>query len=964
MLKYIENLLYEKTKDTQSKILYAQWSYDKKIIPEILQTISNIFPHYSLHDETHSITIINNIVRVLGKENIEKLSAIDLWLILEASYKHDIGMAISAKEIKETLESKDFIDFFKIIAKDGKHSLHEFASQFKIRNGKIKYKKKYLDLRLDDGIKFILAEYYRKEHSKRSKNIIENNNEEFYLGNYETLIPRRIFKILGDICDSHTKNFDHVMNLSFSEVGIDTDDAHPRFIACMLRIGDLLDLDNNRFSDVMLRTLHKIPIETFKHKSKHLSIESFRVDKKIIEIVAKCNDYDVANITQHWFNYLNDEISNQMIKWNEIVPSKDFGYLPTIGNLRVELKKYEFIDGKNKPQFKIDTEKALSLLQGVGIYENSYQSIREILQNSIDATLLRIWIEYGDNKEFNTPNSKDFLELVANYPITIKILKDKTTDKYTKWNIEIVDNGIGIASNELRYLTETGSSSRNPIRERIVDDMPKWMRPSGTFGIGFQSIFMLTNQVTLYTKSFFDEQYKIIELNSPNSKKDGSIFVEKKKTDYKTKVGTKLSFVYKTKKIPNKYSIVRDHRIMKSVVNSYDPIVDESFDIEIASLIDEIILASSAIYIPLELSFNKDNSLVSGINKTKKFDYFSKKESTEISLISNGSTLHQTIVYYKNQLVDKNKLPHFYFLNFEINILSDDASEVLTINRNEIQDRYVKKLRKKLFNTAFDYLTNKYDKFSHDEKILISMFLNYYYEKKDVERFDDWKKLKLKLSDGEYITLKKLLRKINKIEFKNVFNDNMIRIDTSKPNEFKIKDKKFIITTYNNNDEHVIKFIKKIIPKYFNSILLNPKKNNITVMKKNTNKFIKDNHLIEIIKKQKINRFSRVKIPCIGKYKKLRLKDDAYKSWLMEIYVNVYGITIPSMLSPFFYSCKNNEFIFVCDEAKLEYRVDKKLIDWVYRNRYDEKTTREEIITAYHQFKKDFDVEEINGYNN
>ena len=30
-------------------------------------------PHYSLHDETHSITIINNIVRILGVENIDKL---------------------------------------------------------------------------------------------------------------------------------------------------------------------------------------------------------------------------------------------------------------------------------------------------------------------------------------------------------------------------------------------------------------------------------------------------------------------------------------------------------------------------------------------------------------------------------------------------------------------------------------------------------------------------------------------------------------------------------------------------------------------------------------------------------------------------------------------------------------------------------------------------------------------------
>jgi hypothetical protein len=98
------------------------------------------------------------------------------------------------------------------------------------------------------------------------------------------------------------------MKLPFCEVGIDIEDAHPRFIACMLRIGDLLDLDNNRFSVVMLRTLTKIPIDTLNHKAKHLSIESFRVDREQIVIAANCEDYETASIAQHWFNYLNDEI--------------------------------------------------------------------------------------------------------------------------------------------------------------------------------------------------------------------------------------------------------------------------------------------------------------------------------------------------------------------------------------------------------------------------------------------------------------------------------------------------------------------------------------------------------------------------------------------------------------------------------------------------------------------------------
>ena len=124
----------------------------------------------------------------------------------------------------------------------------------------------------------------------------------------------------------------------------------------------------------------KVPIDTLIHKSKHMSIESFRADKNEISIFAKCQDYDVAEITQHWFDYINSEITNQMSNWNKIVPSKDIGYLPSIESLKVELAPYEYIDGKNKPKFSVDTSKALDLLRGAGIYEKPEQSFREILQ--------------------------------------------------------------------------------------------------------------------------------------------------------------------------------------------------------------------------------------------------------------------------------------------------------------------------------------------------------------------------------------------------------------------------------------------------------------------------------------------------------------------------------------------------------------------------------------------------------
>ena len=236
----------------------------------------------------------------------------------------------------------------------------------------------------------------------------------------------------------------------------------------------------------MLRTLSKIPIDTINHKAKHLSIESFRVDNEKIDVIAKCSDYDTANITQHWFNYLDSEISRQMINWNNIVPFKDFGYLPTIGDLKVELINYDYLDGKQKPKFSVDTDKALSLLQGAGLYEHSYQSFREILQNAVDSTLIRIWLEHNKDFDFQSPQDKEFLNIIKNYPIEISIIEKETIDNIKKWEVIVTDNGIGISTEDLKFLMKTGSSSKNRKKINIVEEMPEWLRPSGIFGIGFQ----------------------------------------------------------------------------------------------------------------------------------------------------------------------------------------------------------------------------------------------------------------------------------------------------------------------------------------------------------------------------------------------------------------------------------------------------------------------------------------------
>lgn len=628
MLKYLEDKLFEKTKDTQSAILYAQWEYDKKVIPNALNAISALFPHYSLHDETHSIAIINNIVRILSKDGIDKLSAIDIWLILEASYNHDIGMVVLADELVEILNNDGFIDFFKTLLQDKKNGLYEFANQFEITTDKkLCYKSTEVNLAFHDGIKFILAEFFRQRHADRSKRIIENPDK---LATPRGVIPQRIFKILGDICSAHTKKFNDVMQLPFSEVGIDIEDAHPRFIACLLRVGDLLDLDNNRFSEVMLRTLTKIPIDTLHHKDKHLSIESFRINKKI-SVYAKCGNYETANVTQHWFDYINSEIQNQMTKWNEIVPSENIGYLPTIGDLTVELVNYEHIDGKKKPKFSIDTDKALELLQGAGLYDGAYQCIREILQNAVDATLLRIWLEHEEELKSETPQSAIFKQIAEKYPINIEIKEHETVDEDKVWEFSITDRGTGISTEELSFLMNTGSSSKNQKKMNLIDTMPLWLRPSGIFGIGFQSIFMLTEQVKIETKSFFTEQFQTIEFNSPNSAKDGGILIQKKSTDHKTKPGSKVSFNHKIQAIPDRYSYTIANNNVNRIVRNYDPFSNDSLDVEMGKVFDEIFDFCNKSCIPINLTYNNEIIKTKDFNSDN-FKYYDTENALEVNI--------------------------------------------------------------------------------------------------------------------------------------------------------------------------------------------------------------------------------------------------------------------------------------------------------------------------------------------
>lgn len=930
-----------------------------------------------MHDQSHSETIINNIVRIVGEDVIEKFTAIDIWLLLTSAYYHDIGMAIPADCIEETLKSKDFLSYISDIQSDLSHPLYLYASHFKEEHRRLVLKDSSFNINIYDSVKFLLADYFRRFHANRSEQIIINPEKEISLNSPRGVIPQRLIKILGAICASHTEDFNKVLELPQNEVGIDINDAHPRYIACLLKLGDLLDLDNNRFSDVFLRSVKSIPKDSLLHKEKHFSITHFSVDTTTIDITASCNDYNVANITQSWFEYIRQEIVNQMLNWNNIVPNKSMGYLPTIKNLKVNLNTWRYIHDKEKPRFKVDNEQALQLLKGAGLYQTPWQCLREILQNSVDASLLRLWLEKNENDDFNSPNDSKLLSMLENYPINVTIEEvSKNDNEDMEWKITVEDNGIGLSINDLEYLSITGSSRKNKIRNQIISEMPEWLQPSGEFGIGFQSIFMITDLVHINTKSFFTQQELEIELSNPDSERRGDILIKQVASTYKRKPGTILSFIIKTSPIfpqkekqdytdtkINKYKFYRDLYI--------DPFEHKKVSAELEFIMQELNKFAKASCLNIYLSIRGDKHILNDKSKriNKTFQFFNQEEQIQFNIIPKVND-NETIFYYKGQRIESRI--DFNFLCFEVNILKCNAKDIVSLDRNYLKYEFefdffevLKKcIIKEIPKYAKEQSSNTY--IQH----MISMFVNYYWEDDyneylNLDAYQQWKEYQITINNGKQYKLEYFVDNCNDI----YIYDYAYGPDTP-INSYDIKDNALYIHDKGYDELAISRFLYRIFKKYFQYISEEESSDKrcriLHLSKTKPEHIIYENNLLEYITGKSTTEeqddgddiFSfipanlRYIIPCEDKYKALKLKDDDDLKFVDTAYFpSLISNSYPKMISP---------FTFRKDEGSLKYiyevKITEFLIDWVKEHNDNPSITREEIKEAYLKF-----VDEYNG---
>lgn len=194
-------------------------------------------------------------------------------------------------------------------------------------------------------------------------------------------------------------------------------------------------------------------------------------------------------------------------------------------------------------QFKAESKRLLDLMIN-SIYTNKEIFLRELVSNASDA-IDKLYYESLTNKDLDV--KKEDLK------INIELDKEKRT-------ITISDNGCGMDENELENnlgtIAKSGSLNFKKENEKKED-----IEIIGQFGVGFYSAFMVSNEVTVYSKKYNSDQAYMW-------KSKGAEGYTIEKCD-KEDVGTKIVLNIKPDTEEEKYSEFLEEYKIKEMIKKY-----------------------------------------------------------------------------------------------------------------------------------------------------------------------------------------------------------------------------------------------------------------------------------------------------------------------------------------------------------------------------------------------------------
>lgn len=595
-----------------------------------------------------------------------------------------------------------------------------------------------------------------------------------------------------------------------------------------------------------------------------------------------------------------------------------------------------------KREFKTESKRILDLMIN-SIYTNKEIFLRELISNSSDA-LDKLYYLSLTNKDIKV--NKDDLFIRVDYN------KDKRT-------ITISDNGTGMTEEELEnnlgVIAESGSLKFKEENKEQND-----VNIIGQFGVGFYSAFMVSDKVTVESKSYKDDRATIWESAgvdgytlSPSDKKDnGTIITLHLKEDTEDYNYSELLSEYKLRGIIKKYSDYISYPIKMEVENNRKKEDSDEYE-----TYKEVITVNSMIPLwkrnkkditeeeynnfysdkffdydkPLDvLHFNIEGNVnynaLLYIPSHAPYDYYSKEYEKGLQLYTNGvlimdkcSELLPDYFSFVRGVIDTEDIP----LNISRETLQDDKNIKLI----------AKSIESKVKNELLDLLKNNRDKYLEFYKafgmqLKFGIYNDYGMHKDKLEDLIMF----YSSSEKKLITLDEYVNKL-KEEDKNIYycaGETVDKIDML-PQVEGIKDKHEVLYLTDYVDEFAIMAIHEYKGKTFVNVTNESTDLSTDEEKEKINKENTDNKdMLEEMKKVLEGNVEEVKLTNKLKSHPVCLTTTGEVSTSMEKVINAM---------PTDEKIKANEVL----EINASHKIVDKLKD-LYKNNKDEFTKYTKVI--------------------
>ena len=474
-------------------------------IQPMLDTVGrDAFSDYTLHNPLHSRKLMHLAGYIIPDSVLNRLSSLELTVMIMSFYLHDLGMVSSYDDKESVLKSDEFQTFI--------DSKEQYSTRFSVLRDQISKagggKKSQLENLLAQLQGAALTDYLRPQHARVDrynavlKKVLDGDDGDKYF----ELEGVSFKKELLQICQSHNDSC-YILGKTDSEGKLYFDVEHHmcsqefnmQYCAAILRIADILDFDMERTPSSLFRALgiEDKQLPGFKTSliewTKQMAVHTISISDNEIVVKADCNSPSIEHAVREMCSYVEREIRDTLsiirsVK-NEIT-SRYYTNLPLTVKADIRSNGYTYRDYS----IRLNDASIRNLLMGNNLYFNKYVAARELIQNSLDACIVRNKIEkYG-----YTPLVKVYISMDANN---------------RHWFV-VQDNGIGMDDKVLSdYFFKIGNSYYRSDEFRSISKNKKItdFTPSSRFGIGILSVFMIGSVVKVTTSNKYSVRGDVLQ---------------------------------------------------------------------------------------------------------------------------------------------------------------------------------------------------------------------------------------------------------------------------------------------------------------------------------------------------------------------------------------------------------------------------------------------------------------------